>query len=58
MSDTRKRVRVYVRIGDATEACIGTARTMSEIPALLEEVAARLRAGLAPDALETRPPRG
>lgn len=54
----RKKVRVYMRVGDAAEVCIGTARTMAEVPALLEAVAARLRADLEPDELETTPAGG
>jgi hypothetical protein len=52
MSD-RKAVRLYMRVQNQTEICIGTAKTMSDVPILLESVAAMLRAGLEPDALES-----
>lgn len=49
----RKPVRLYMRVQNQTEICIGTAKTMSDVPVLLESVAAMLRAGLEPDVLDS-----
>lgn len=49
----RKPVKLYMRVENNSEICIGSARTMSDVPVLLESVATMLRAGLEPDAFET-----
>lgn len=36
-------VRLYMRVEHQSEICIGTAETMSDIPRLLEEIAALFR---------------
>lgn len=48
----RQPVKVYIRVQGQDEICIGTARTMSLVPTLLEVLAAKLRAQLQPDELE------
>lgn len=51
----REPVNLYMRVENQKEICIGSARTMNEVPLLLEKIAADLRAGMAPDALEVLP---
>lgn len=51
--DKKKKVRVFMRAGGAVEVCIGTVTSVAELPELLESIAQHLRAGLAPDELET-----
>lgn len=44
--------KLFIRIGNQEEICIGVAKTIGDVPLLLEMVATMLRAGLAPDDLE------
>lgn len=48
----REPVRLYMRVQGQQEICIGSARTMSDVPRLLDSVAGMLRAGLEPDETE------
>lgn len=47
-----EKVRLFMRVDGHSEVCIGYARTIREVPVLLEEVAAMLRAGIQPDEFE------
>lgn len=50
------RVRLFMRIENHREICIGYAKTIRDVPTLLEEVATMLRAGIAPDEFEIGTP--
>lgn len=47
-----ERVRLFIRIEDHPEICIGYARTIRDVPVLLERVATTLRDGIEPDVFE------
>lgn len=44
-----QKAKVYMRVGNRAEICIGTAVTVKDIPRILESVAAMLRAGIEPE---------
>ncbi len=50
-------VKLFIRIGDNDEICVGSARTVADVPVLLERIAAHLRAGMAPDEYEPKTPK-
>jgi len=51
----RQAVRLFMRVEFQDEICIGMARTMGDIPALLDAISAKMRAELRPDDLEMAP---
>lgn len=48
----REPVKIYMRVENQQEICIGSARTMSDVPVLLIDIASLLKMGLTPDELE------
>lgn len=48
-----KRVGLWVRVGDAEEVLVGTAKSVRDVPGLLDALAEQLRSGMASDVLET-----
>jgi hypothetical protein len=51
----KKPVKLYVRVENQKEICIGSARQMKDVPALFEQIARIFRDGMAPDRLESPP---
>lgn len=56
MGGDRKPVRLFVRIEGHSEVCVGTARTIADVPALLHKLEMTLRDGTRADDLEPKQP--